>query len=81
MGGTSAEREVSLRSGDGVASALEDAGRDVVRVVLGPGVDTLGALEAAQMDVAVLALHGRFGEDGCIQGVLEILGIPALARM
>ena len=76
MGGTSAEREVSLRSGDGVASALEDAGRDVVRVVLGPGVDTLGALEAAQMDVAFLALHGRFGEDGCIQGVLEILGIP-----
>jgi D-alanine-D-alanine ligase len=76
MGGTSAEREVSLRSGSAVAQALEEAGHDVVPVELGPGVDTLAALEAADMDVAFLALHGRFGEDGCIQGLLEILGVP-----
>jgi D-alanine-D-alanine ligase len=76
MGGTSAEREVSLRSGAAVAAALEEAGRDVARVELGPDIDTMDALEAAEMDVAFLALHGRFGEDGCIQGLLEILGIP-----
>jgi D-alanine-D-alanine ligase len=76
MGGTSAEREVSLRSGEAVAAALEERGHDVARVVLGPASDTLAAIDSAHMDVAFLALHGRFGEDGCIQGLLEILGIP-----
>jgi D-alanine-D-alanine ligase len=78
MGGTSGEREVSLKTGEGVAAALEERGHDVVRVVLGGSsaspIDV--ALRDADIDVAFLALHGRMGEDGCIQGMLELLGIP-----
>ena len=77
MGGMSAEREVSLRTGDGVAAALESKGHDVVRIVFGPttpGIDEL--VREAQIDVAFLALPGRGGEDGCIQGLLELLGVP-----
>src|SRR5690242_638181 len=76
MGGVSAEREVSLRSGEAVAAALESTGTRVVRIDLGGGEEALRALARANMDVAFLALHGRLGEDGCIQGLLEILGIP-----
>ena len=77
MGGMSAEREVSLRTGDGVAAALESKGHDVVRIVFGPttpGIDEM--VREAQIDVAFLALHGRGGEDGCVQGLLELLGVP-----
>jgi D-alanine-D-alanine ligase len=77
MGGMSAERDVSLRTGEGVAAALESKGNDVVRIVFGPdtpGIDEM--IRAARIDVAFLALHGRGGEDGCIQGLLELLGIP-----
>src|SRR5688572_21529171 len=75
MGGTSGEREVSLKTGEGVAAALEERGHEVVRVVLGDKpIDV--ALRDAEIDVAFLALHGRMGEDGCIQGMLELLGIP-----
>jgi D-alanine-D-alanine ligase len=76
MGGTSAEREISLRTGEGVAKALESRGHDVVRVVLGAGQPADQALREASIDVAFLALHGRLGEDGCIQGMLEMMGIP-----
>lgn len=76
MGGTSSERDVSLLSGDAVAEALEGRGHDVVRIVLGNGIDALDALASADIDAAYLALHGRQGEDGCVQGVLELLGIP-----
>lgn len=76
MGGTSAEREVSLRSGRAVARALERCGHDVVRLELGSARQTLRALSEARLDVAFLALHGRLGEDGCVQGVLELLGVP-----
>jgi D-alanine-D-alanine ligase len=76
MGGTSAEREVSLRSGDAVAAALGERGYEVERVVLGTGIDALDRLRSGGIDVAFLALHGRLGEDGCIQGLLEMLGIP-----
>jgi D-alanine-D-alanine ligase len=76
MGGTSSEREVSLLSGDAVAEALEERGHDVVRIVLGNGMDALEALASADIDAAFLALQGRQGEDGCMQGVLEMLGIP-----
>jgi D-alanine-D-alanine ligase len=73
----SAEREVSLRTGDGVATALEGRGYDVARIVFGPGTRGVDELvRAAKIDVAFLALHGRGGEDGCIQGLLELLGIP-----
>jgi D-alanine-D-alanine ligase len=77
MGGWSAEREVSLRTGDGVAAALKSRGHDVVRVVWegeGPGLDE--KVRAARVDVVFLALHGRGGEDGCVQGLLELMGIP-----
>src|SRR4051812_7446723 len=77
MGGMSAEREVSLRTGEGVAAALESKGHDVVRLVCGPGsrgIDEL--LRTADIDVAFVALHGRGGEDGCVQGLLELFGIP-----
>jgi D-alanine-D-alanine ligase len=77
MGGWSAEREISLRTGDGVATALENRGHDVVRVVWkadGPGLDEL--LRASRADVVFIALHGRGGEDGCVQGMLESMGIP-----
>jgi len=76
MGGSSAEREVSLRSGEAVALALESRGHDVARLQLGSGVDTYSMLSNARIDVAFLALHGRLGEDGCIQGLLELMGIP-----
>lgn len=76
MGGTSSEREISLSSGDAVAEALERRGHDVVRIVLGNGVDALDSLAAADMDAAFLALHGRQGEDGCVQGILEMIGVP-----
>jgi D-alanine-D-alanine ligase len=76
MGGTSAEREISLRSGLAVAEALERVGHDVVPVILSEDTDAFLAISAADLDVAFLALHGRLGEDGCIQGLLELLGIP-----
>jgi len=78
MGGSSAEREVSLRSGAAVADALEARGHDVVRLMLGEtfGPEILTSLTRARLDTAFLALHGRLGEDGCIQGLLEIAQIP-----
>jgi D-alanine-D-alanine ligase len=77
MGGWSAEREVSLRTGEGVAEALESRGYDVARLVWGSESGELSELlRAAHVDAVFVALHGRGGEDGCVQGVLEILGIP-----
>jgi D-alanine-D-alanine ligase len=76
MGGTSGERDVSLKSGAAVASALSARGHDVVRIVLGDGTDPGAALGRAGIDVAFLALHGRLGEDGCMQGLCELYGIP-----
>jgi len=76
MGGASSEREVSLRSGDAVCRALTQAGHDVVRVEYAPGQDLCSLLRGTWMDRAFIALHGRHGEDGCVQGVLELLGIP-----
>jgi D-alanine-D-alanine ligase len=76
MGGASAERDVSLRTGKDVAKALEMRGHDVARVILGPNVPADRAVRDAEIDVAFLALHGRFGEDGCIQGMLEMMAIP-----
>src|SRR4051812_18110507 len=76
MGGTSAEREISLRTGKDVAAAMESRGHEVMRVVLGGGLPADRAIREAKIDVAFLALHGRFGEDGCIQGMLEMMEIP-----
>jgi D-alanine-D-alanine ligase len=74
MGGWSAEREVSLVSGAAVVEALKEKGYRVSAIDAGHTVaTTLGDMKP---DVCFNALHGRFGEDGCIQGVLETLGIP-----
>jgi D-alanine-D-alanine ligase len=76
MGGTSAERDVSLRSGSAVACGLERLGHDVVPIILGGASDAFTAITQADIDVAFLALHGRLGEDGCVQGLCELAGIP-----
>jgi D-alanine-D-alanine ligase len=76
MGGTSGERDVSLRSGSAVANALAARGHDVVRIVLSDGGDPGLAIRRSGLDVAFLALHGRLGEDGCVQGLCELYGIP-----
>ena len=74
MGGLSAEREVSLNSGAACADALEGEGYRVTR--LDVGRDVAARLTEIAPDVCFNALHGRFGEDGCIQGLLETLGLP-----
>ncbi|MGO4666215.1 MULTISPECIES: D-alanine--D-alanine ligase [unclassified Bosea (in: a-proteobacteria)] len=74
MGGWSVEREVSLNTGDGCARALESVGYRVTRIDVQH--DIADVLDRLRPDVAFNALHGRFGEDGTIQGLLEILRIP-----
>lgn len=74
MGGLSAEREVSLRSGAAVAEALRGEGYAVNEIDIGR--DIADVLRAAKPDVCFNALHGKFGEDGCVQGILEMLEIP-----
>jgi D-alanine-D-alanine ligase len=73
-GGRSAEREVSLMSGEGVLQALRSQGIDAHG--FDPAQRSLGELQAEQFDRVFIALHGRFGEDGTMQGALEQLGIP-----
>ncbi len=73
-GGRSAEREVSLVSGRECATALRQEGYDAVEIDAGP--DLAAALTSAAPDVAFNALHGRWGEDGCVQGLLEWLALP-----
>ncbi len=74
MGGPSAEREVSLSSGRECAAALAGEGFEVVTVDAGP--DLCDRLREISPDVVFNALHGRWGEDGCVQGMLEWLGLP-----
>ena len=73
-GGWSAEREVSLNSGKACAKALQAAGYKVTLIDADRGI--AGVLDDLRPDVAFNALHGRWGEDGCVQGVLECLEIP-----
>ncbi|MCK0138959.1 D-alanine--D-alanine ligase [Aliiroseovarius sp. F47248L] len=74
LGGHSAEREVSLSSGRECVAALKGEGYDVVAIDAGP--DLAERLRAETPDVVFNALHGRWGEDGCVQGLLEWLQIP-----
>ena len=78
MGGPSAEREVSLSSGRECAKALRVAGYEVIEVELGAdrGGDPVARLAGLRTDVVFNALHGRWGEDGCVQGILEWLDLP-----
>ena len=74
-GGSSGEREISLASGKGAKSALEEAGYSVT--VIDPSIrEDLLKLVNEQFDVAFLCMHGKMGEDGTLQGMLEVLGIP-----
>lgn len=74
LGGPSAEREVSLSSGRECAAALRGEGYDVVELDAGP--DLYVHLTNCKPDVVFNALHGRWGEDGCVQGLLEWMGLP-----
>jgi len=74
MGGWSAEREISLRSGKACADALERSGYQVSRIDVDR--DVAATLRARKPDVALNVLHGRPGEDGTLQGLLEVIGIP-----
>ncbi len=74
LGGLSSEREVSLNSGRAVARALRSQGHDVVEIDVGR--DLPAQLKASGAEVAVIMLHGTYGEDGCVQGMLEVLDIP-----
>ena len=76
MGGWSAEREVSLVTGAAVAKALHDNGYNVTAIDVQRDMGTLLTRLYPKPDVAFNALHGRFGEDGCVQGFLDILNIP-----
>ena len=75
MGGRSAEREISLLSGGGVLAALQRSGVDVHAIDTGE-TDAMEQVRAGGFDRAFIALHGRGGEDGVMQGALELIGLP-----
>ncbi|MBE3581735.1 MAG: D-alanine--D-alanine ligase [Thermoanaerobacteraceae bacterium] len=74
MGGPSSEREISLKSGEAVYQALLSKGHEVFKVDLTP--TTPAELLASRPDLVFIALHGKPGEDGSVQGMLEVMGIP-----
>ncbi len=74
MGGLSSERAVSQQTGEAVLSALLDRGYDAEGLFVDRDIDMM--VRQRGIDVAFLALHGRYGEDGCIQGLLETMGVP-----
>jgi D-alanine-D-alanine ligase len=74
MGGLSSEREVSLASGNAILKALKEKNYDAVTIDVGR--DAAEKIHALGVEAAFIALHGRFGEDGAIQGMLEVMGIP-----
>ena len=81
MGGPSSEREISLKSGKAVFSALKQAGLEVVAIDITTDdpLDNTNLLKKHNLDCAFIALHGRFGEDGTIQGILEGVQLPFTA--
>ena len=76
MGGISSEREVSLWTGQEMIKHLDRSRYEVVPIVIEQRVDLITQVQQAGIDFALLALHGQYGEDGTVQGVLETLGIP-----
>ncbi|MCS7164365.1 MAG: D-alanine--D-alanine ligase [Thermodesulfovibrio sp.] len=73
-GGISSEREISLRSGKAIYNALRELGYDVV--FIDAGADLCEKIKMEKIDIAFLALHGGWGENGSVQGMLEVMGIP-----
>src|SRR5688572_23605738 len=76
MGGPSAEREISLRTGAAVLAALVARGHDAVAIDWTGDRSLVELLRKERVDVVWLALHGTYGEDGCVQGLFECEGIP-----
>lgn len=76
MGGMSTEREVSLRTGEEMIRHLDRDRYEAVPIVIDQGADLIRQVQQAGIDLALLALHGQYGEDGTVQGALETLGIP-----
>lgn len=77
MGGISSEREISIQSGNGVLNALLSAGYQAVPIELNDDIEAfITTLKKEKPDVVFNALHGKYGEDGCIQGVLNLMQIP-----
>jgi D-alanine-D-alanine ligase len=74
LGGLSAERDLSVRAGEAVLAVLHEGGHEAIPLVVDRDIDL--ALRQARIEVAFLALRGRYGGDGCLQGLLELLGIP-----
>jgi D-alanine-D-alanine ligase len=74
LGGLSVERDLSVRAGEAVLSVLRESGHEATALFVDRDIDL--ALRQAHVDVAFLALRGRYGGDGCLQGLLELLGIP-----
>lgn len=74
MGGLSNEREVSLKTGAAILSSLERLGMNAVGI--DAGRDVCAQIDKKKVEIAFIALHGKYGEDGCIQGALEMMGIP-----
>ena len=74
MGGQSSEREISLRTGQAILKALQEKGYQAFPIDVGS--DIAFRLKEEKVDIAFIALHGRLGEDGTIQGLLEVMGIP-----
>lgn len=74
MGGLSAEREVSLRTGAAIAGALKSKGYQIVEIDVARNLPAV--LLAEKVEVAFIALHGKYGEDGTVQGLLELMGLP-----
>ncbi|HIS28485.1 MAG TPA: D-alanine--D-alanine ligase [Candidatus Avamphibacillus intestinigallinarum] len=73
-GGVSGEREVSISSGRGIMEALERNGHEVIGIDFHP--DELHKVTELEVDLVFIGLHGKFGEDGCVQGLLEMLNLP-----
>ncbi|NMF01096.1 D-alanine--D-alanine ligase [Aneurinibacillus aneurinilyticus] len=76
MGGISSEREISLRTGQEMINHLDRSRYEVVPIVIEQRADLIAQVQQAGIDIALLALHGQYGEDGTVQGALETLGIP-----
>ncbi|AHC19707.1 D-alanine--D-alanine ligase [Paenibacillus polymyxa] len=76
MGGISSEREISLQTGQEMIDHLDRSRYEVVPMVIEQRVDLIMQVQQAGIDIALLALHGQYGEDGTVQGALETLGIP-----
>lgn len=74
LGGLTAERDVSVRAGEVVAGTLREAGHDAIPLFVDREIDL--AIRQAEIEVAFLALRGRYGGDGCVQGLLELMAVP-----